>query len=56
MGETPKQAKEVVAKMKQALLRACEDLHKSGGLVDVQDDGKGSLSFTEKPEGLGGCK
>jgi len=55
-GKTPKEAKDIVDKMKALLVDACEDLHKSGGLLTLKDDGNGSISVSEGAEGRGGCK
>jgi hypothetical protein len=56
VGKTPKEAQEIMNKMKDALKAACEDLHKSEGMIDVKDDGKGNITIKERAEGPGGCK
>ena len=56
VGKTEKEAKAVVQKMADKLTAACEKLHKSEGMITVTDDGKGTISVTEGPEGPGGCK
>lgn len=55
-GKTSKEVNDIVDKMNKVLLEACETLHKSGGMIDVKDDGKGTISVSESPEGPGGCK
>ncbi len=56
VGKTQQEVKDIVDKMGGELKEACEDLHKSGGLIDVNDNGSGTISVTEKAEGPGGCK
>ena len=55
-GMTPKEAKDVFDKMKEKLVDACEKLHKTGGMIKVNDNGNGKISVTESAEGPGGCK
>src|SRR3954454_17568222 len=45
--KTEKEAKGIVQKMHDALLDACETLHKTGGLVEVTDNGSGKVTVTE---------
>lgn len=54
VGKTPDEAQEVAEKMHQALLDACETLHKSGGKVVVTESG-GKITVKESAEGPGGC-
>src|SRR5215471_1539322 len=44
VGKTPKEAQQIMDKMKDALKDACEELHKSEGLIDVNDNGKGTIT------------
>ena len=44
-----------VQEMKDAMTDACETLHKSGGMIDVTDDGAGKITVKESAEGAGGC-
>ena len=56
VGKTPKEAKDIIDQMHDALLDACEKLHKTEGMVDVTDDGKGNITVKESAEGPGGCR
>jgi uncharacterized protein YlxW (UPF0749 family) len=56
VGKTPKDAQAILDKMKAALREACEKLHKSEGMIDVNDDGKGNITIKESAEGPGGCQ
>ncbi len=55
VGKTEKEAQKIVDKMKDDLKKACEDLHKSGGNIEVKDSGPGKVTVTESAEGPGGC-
>ncbi len=54
-GKSQQEAQKIVDKMKADLLKACEDLHKSGGQIDIKDNGQGKITVTESAEGPGGC-
>jgi hypothetical protein len=55
-GKTPKEAQEIMDKMKDALRDACEKLHKSEGMIEVNDDGQGNITIKQSAEGPGGCQ
>lgn len=55
-GKTPKEAQELLGQMEDKLVEACEKLHKTGGMINVSDNGNGKISVTESAEGPGGCK
>jgi hypothetical protein len=56
VGKTQKEAEKIMQKMKDALQDACEKLHQSEGLLEVNDDGNGNITVKEKAEGSGACK
>jgi len=56
VGMTAKEAQDVIQKMQDALTDACEKLHKSEGLIEVDDDGNGNITVKESAEGPGGCE
>ncbi len=56
VGKTPKEAQDLMDQMKDALLDACEKLHKTEGQIDVTDDGQGKITIKESAEGPGGCQ
>ncbi len=55
VGKTEKEANKLAKQMDDALLDACEDLHKTGGLIQLGTS-SGKITVTEKAEGPGGCK
>jgi hypothetical protein len=56
VGKSAKEAQEIMDKMKDALKDACEKLHKSEGMIEVNDNGGGKITIKETAEGPGGCQ
>ena len=54
-GKDEDEADEIVDKMLALLKDACEDLHKTGGMITFKDNGKGKITVSEGPAGPGGC-
>lgn len=55
VGKDEDELDDAVKQMKDAMTDACETLHKSGGMINVDDGGGGKIKVTESAEGAGGC-
>ena len=55
VGKDDDEFDDAVKKLKDAMTDECEKLHKSGGMVTVNDNGGGKITVKESAEGAGGC-
>jgi hypothetical protein len=55
-GDAEKAMKAALADLDDALNKACLELHKKEGIVDVTHEADGSIKIVTKPAGAAGCK